>query len=107
MTSMHACPDRMSPHAARRSGSFRSKTPFATMTAAVALLLTQAPVQAKFQRYIEGGRSVQEIADYLVTNGLRFAPATINDEAAYRAIHTALASYDVAMNSQNGIDNKD
>ena len=75
--------------------------------ATVALERGEAPVQSKFQRFIEGGRSVQEIADYMVANGLRFGPATFSDEPAYRALHSALASYDVAMNSQFGIDNKD
>ena len=33
-------------------------------------------------------------------NGLRFAPATQGDEGAYTATHSALAAYDVAVNTQ-------
>jgi hypothetical protein len=74
--------------------------------ATVALEKGEAPVQAKFQREIEGGRSVQDVVDYMVKNGLRFGPATAKDEPAYRAVHSALATYDVAMNAALG-DGKD
>ena len=70
--------------------------------ATIALQRDEAQRQAKFQRHIEGGRSVQEVVDYMIANGLRFAPATANDEAAYRAFHSALTRYDVAMNSDTG-----
>jgi len=66
--------------------------------------------QAKFQRFIEegkGGRSIQEVADYMIEKGLRFGPASVNDEATYRAVHAALATYDVAMNTQHGYDPKE
>ena len=75
--------------------------------ASIALEKGEAPLQAEFQRFIEGGRSVQEVADYMVKSGLRFGPATGNDEPAYRAIHSAMATYDIAMNSALGADNKD
>ena len=32
----------------------------------------------------------------MVKEGLRFGPATGDDEAAYRAAHAAMASYDIA-----------
>ncbi|MBI2804443.1 MAG: hypothetical protein HYX68_05590 [Planctomycetes bacterium] len=70
--------------------------------ATVALERGEAPVQADFQRYIESGKSIQEIAKYMVTRGLRFASATAADEAAYRAIHSALATYNIALNAQVG-----
>lgn len=75
--------------------------------ACTALEKGEAPIQAKFQRFIEGGKSVQEVVDYMVSTGLRFAPATAADEPAYRAVHAALATYDIAMNSALGIDTKD
>jgi hypothetical protein len=40
------------------------------------------------------GATVAELVKYLADNGLRFAPATQGDEAAYRALLTALQSYD-------------
>jgi hypothetical protein len=64
-------------------------------------------VQSKFQRFIEGGKSVQEVTDYMIQNGLRFGPATPNDEAAYRAVHSLLANYNIAMNSNAGTDTKE
>jgi hypothetical protein len=75
--------------------------------ATVALERGEAPVQAKFQRYVEGGKSVQEVIDYMVQNGLRFASATATDEPAYRAIHSMLASYNIAMNSSLGAEPKE
>jgi len=66
--------------------------------ATIALERGEVAVQAKFQRFVEGGKSVQEVTDYMVQHGLRFGPATANDEAAYRAIHSLLASYNIAMN---------
>ena len=68
--------------------------------ATVALERGEAESQAKFQRYIEGGKTVQDVVEYMLQNGLRFAAATANDEAAYRAIHSALATYDIAVNAQ-------
>jgi hypothetical protein len=72
--------------------------------ASVALEKGEAPIQAKFQREIEGGRSVQDLVEYMVKNGLRFGPATASDEPAYRAVHSALATYDIAMNAAQGVD---
>jgi hypothetical protein len=66
--------------------------------------------QLMFQRFIEnskGNRSVQEVADYMIKKGLRFGPAAATDEAAYRAVHSAMANYDIAMNSQLGVDSKE
>jgi len=39
------------------------------------------------------GNTVAELVENMAKNGLRFAPATQGDEAAYRALHTALVSY--------------
>lgn len=59
----------------------------------------QFAVQDRFHRFIQGGKTIQEVADFMVTNGLRFAPATPADEAAYRAFHSALVSFDMALNN--------
>jgi hypothetical protein len=75
--------------------------------ATTALENEEAPLQAKFQKFVDSGRSgrsVQELAEYMVKEGLRFGPATADDEAAYRAVHAAMAAYDLAMNAQLGID---
>ena len=64
--------------------------------------------QQKFQRFIEGGkqgRSIQEVVEYMGENGLQFAPATSADEASYRAAHQAMATFDLAMNSQFASEN--
>jgi hypothetical protein len=68
--------------------------------ATVALERGDAPVQTRFQQFVAGGKSIQEVVDYMITNGLRFAAATSSDEASYRAVHGALAAYDIAMNAQ-------
>jgi hypothetical protein len=54
----------------------------------------------EFQAFVSKGPTVQEIADYMIRNGLKFASATQGDEAAYQAMHSALAAYDVAVNTQ-------
>lgn len=67
----------------------------------LALERGEAQIQANYLRFIENGKSVQDVVDYLVQNGLKVGPATAADEAAYRAVHSALANYDVAMNAQH------
>jgi hypothetical protein len=47
--------------------------------------------------YVAKGKTVQDLVDYMVEKGLTFAPATSGDEAAYRALHSALAAYDIAI----------
>jgi len=41
--------------------------------------------------------TVNELVKQMTDTGLRFAPATPGDEAAYRAIHSALVSYDAGL----------
>ncbi len=43
------------------------------------------------------GRSVAELVRYMREKGLRFAPATAQDEAAYVALYHALAAFDAGM----------
>ncbi len=59
----------------------------------------QMVVQDKFTRFVQGGKTVQEVSDYMVANGLRFAPATVYDEGGYRALHSALVAFDIALNT--------
>ena len=40
------------------------------------------------------------MVDYLSAKGLSIAPAVQGDEAAYQAVHSALAAYDIAYNTQ-------
>ena len=63
----------------------------------------QAPVQVKFQQFVKGGKTMQELADYMVANGLRFAPAAYHDEAAYRALHSAMVAFDIALNTETRV----
>jgi hypothetical protein len=51
-------------------------------------------------RFAGGGKTAQELVEYMVRNGLRFAPATPGDEAAYQAAHSALVAYSVALENQ-------
>ena len=77
--------------------------------ASIALERGEAANQAKFQDFVETGkgRSVQDVVDYMVANGLLFSPATADDEFAYRALLSVLASYDVALNAQLGVGGKE
>jgi len=68
--------------------------------ALLALEQGDAVAYFNFQKFVAGGKSVQEVAGYLIDRGLRFAPAIAGDEAAYTAMHSALAAYDVAVNTQ-------
>jgi len=59
----------------------------------------QMAIQDEFNRFLVGGKTIQELADYMVSKGLRFAPSTVNDEAGYRALHSALVAFDIALNT--------
>jgi hypothetical protein len=57
--------------------------------------------QANFDSFVSAkARTVQDVVDYMITHGLRFAPATQADESAYRALHSALANFSLALNAQ-------
>jgi hypothetical protein len=49
------------------------------------------------QKFSAKGKTVAELVKYMSDKGLRFAPATPGDEAAYRALHQALANYDMSI----------
>lgn len=48
------------------------------------------------------GKTVSELVDYMTKEGLQFAPAVAGDEAAYLAVHRALAAYDSAVQTAQG-----
>jgi hypothetical protein len=52
------------------------------------------------QKFAKGGRTAQELVQYMTSKGLRFAPVRPGDERAYAALQTALAAYSLAINSQ-------
>ena len=68
--------------------------------ARTALEKGEAQRQAQYQKFIAGGKSVQEVVDFMIGKGWRFAPATDRDEAAYRAFYAAFVVFDVALNTQ-------
>jgi hypothetical protein len=51
----------------------------------------------RFQNWIDKGKTIQDIADYMIREGLSFAPAVPGDEQAYRSLHSALAAYDMEV----------
>lgn len=72
--------------------------------ARTALERGQAQHQLAYMKWIRNGnKTMQDVVDYMIANGLRFAPATVYDEAAYRAFFSALVAYDVALNAQGPI----
>jgi hypothetical protein len=63
-------------------------------------LLRQPGAGALLGMKVVDGRHVAALVRGMTDKGLRFAPATTGDEAAYRAVHRALVAYDVATNAQ-------
>lgn len=61
-----------------------------------------AGAQVQFQALLKKGdiQNVNQLVTVMVKNGWRFAPALQTDEAAYRAVHSALVAFDVALNQQ-------
>jgi hypothetical protein len=61
-----------------------------------------ASAQLQYQKLLAKGdiQNVNQLVNAMVKNGWRFAPALLSDEAAYRALHSALVAYDVALNQQ-------
>jgi hypothetical protein len=67
-----------------------------------AIRILQNPTAVKqyldYQSFAAKDRTVTEVIDHIIRNGLAFAPATQGDEFAYQAMYSSLASYDVAFN---------
>jgi hypothetical protein len=54
-----------------------------------------------FQRtFVKGGKTVQELVDYLGNKGLQFAAASPGDERAYTALQAAFSAHSLAINTQ-------
>jgi hypothetical protein len=66
--------------------------------ACLALEKGEAGPYFRFQKWSRGGKTIQEVADYMLREGLQFASALDGDEQAYRTVHSALAAYDVDLN---------
>jgi hypothetical protein len=58
------------------------------------------------QKFAKGGKTVQELVDYMKKSGLQFAPANPGDERAYQALQAALAANSLAISSQINSDSK-
>ena len=67
--------------------------------ACVALEKGEAVPYFRFQNWIDKGMTIQDVAGYMIREGLYFAPAVPGDEQAYRALHSALAAYDVEVHA--------
>jgi hypothetical protein len=70
---------------------------------AAALALSQkenANKYFQFQKWVSGGKTIQEVVDYMTKEGLEFAPAVQGDESAYQALNSALQAYNIAFNNQ-------
>jgi hypothetical protein len=57
------------------------------------------------QKWAAKGKTVSELVEHLRKNGLQFASAAPGEEAAYQALHHAMATYDTSM-SQNSVSTK-
>lgn len=58
--------------------------------------------QPNASKYFNGeweakGNSVAELVDHMSKNGLKFAPAGVNDQTSYSALYQALVSYDSGL----------
>jgi hypothetical protein len=61
-------------------------------------VLSNSDVEKYFnQTFTAKGKTAGELVKYMGDKGLKFAAATPGDEAAYRALHQALAVYDVSL----------
>ena len=70
--------------------------------ARVAIDRGSANVQVAYQQMVSKNEieTVNQLIKTMIDRGWQFAPATQADEAAYRALHSALVQYDVALNQQ-------
>jgi hypothetical protein len=70
--------------------------------ARLALERGEAMTQINFQKWIAGGKNLQQLVDYMIVGGLRFTTATQGDEFAYRAVYSGMVALDVALNTTAG-----
>jgi hypothetical protein len=52
------------------------------------------------QKFAKGGRTVQELVEYMTKNGLTFAPAMPGEERAYFALQAALSAQSLALHNE-------
>jgi hypothetical protein len=59
-----------------------------------------AGAQVEFQKLVSKGEihNLNDVVRVMVSRGWRFGPSLPTDEAAYRALHSALVSYNIALN---------
>jgi len=62
----------------------------------------EALTQVNFQKWCAGGKNLQQLVDYMIANGMKFTPATLGDEFAYRSAYSGMVAMDVALNTQAG-----
>jgi hypothetical protein len=58
------------------------------------------------QTWMAKGKTVKDLVSYMDEKGLSFAPAVSGDEAAYQALYSALAAYDISLH-QNDVVSRD
>jgi hypothetical protein len=69
--------------------------------AVTALEKGDAVVSLDFQqKFATGGKTVQELVDYMKNKALRFAAANPGDERVYHVLQTALAAHSIVLHNQ-------
>jgi hypothetical protein len=63
---------------------------------AITALTSPAVANYFSQTWVAKGKSVRDLVAYMTNHGLDFAPGVSGDEAAYQALYSALAAYDIA-----------
>jgi hypothetical protein len=53
------------------------------------------------EKFAAKGKTVPELLQFMASKGLKFAPATGGDEAAYSALYNYLVSYSLQANHAN------
>jgi hypothetical protein len=54
----------------------------------------------EYQKFSTGGKTAQELVQFVRDNGLTIAPANPGEEGAYEATYSVLANFDIAFNTQ-------
>jgi hypothetical protein len=76
--------------------------------AVVALERGDATLNVDFQsKFAKGGKTVQELVEYMNSKGLKFVGAASGDERAYHALQAALAAHSIMLHSQAQVANKE
>jgi len=63
--------------------------------------LNDPKAEKYFDDWKAKGKTVAELLDHMMSNGLQFAPAASGDEAAYNALYEALRSYEAGLQSSS------